>query len=166
MRVGVITGELMAYALEIPVVGVSSLDLIARQAGVAPDPVVAVVDARRNEVFWACYQVDESGPARLGEMSLSSPAECARRARELVDSPIFAGNGAIEHRDEFVAEGVSRFAPPATAFPMAETLTEEAATILEGGRQAPAKPIYLREPDAEINWIRAERIGAVTEAAS
>lgn len=164
MRVGIVTGELIAQALEIPLIGVSSLDLIARQAGVAPDPVVAVIDARRKEVFWAYYQVGDSGPVRSGEMCLSSARECARAVGELGGSPVFAGSGVIEYGDELIAEGVSRFAPLTTAFPLPETLTYEAAAILLEGRHAPANPIYMRVPDAEINWSRAERVGVVTEA--
>lgn len=166
MRVGIITGELMAQALEIPLVGVSSLDLIARQAGIAPDPVVAVVDARRREVFWAYYQVGDSRPVRSGEMCLSSPRECALVAGELGGSPVFAGNGVLEYREEFIAEGISRLAPATMAFPMAETLTDEAVAILEDGRQTPANPVYMRSPDAEINWNRADRIGVTTEVGS
>lgn len=166
MRVGIITGELIATALEIPIVGVSSLDLIARQAGIAPDPIIAVVDARRREVFWAWYEAGESGPERSGEMRRSSPRECVRAAGELDRSPIFAGNGVLEYRDEFMAGGASRFAPEATAFPLAETLTVEAAAILEQGRLAPAEPVYMRGPDAEINWNQSKRIGVATEVRS
>lgn len=166
MRVGIITGELMAQALEIPLVGVSSLDLIARQAGVAPDPVVAVVDARRKEVFWASYQVGDSGPVQLGEIRLSGPRECARAADDLGGSPVFAGNGVLEYKEEFIAGKSSRLAPATMAFPMAETLTYEAAAILKEGRQAPASPVYMRGPDAEINWNRAERIGVAAEVGS
>jgi tRNA threonylcarbamoyl adenosine modification protein YeaZ len=62
LRVGVATAKALAQALGIGVLGVGSLDILAAAAwersGGAAGPVVAVVDARRGEVFAAAYRFE------------------------------------------------------------------------------------------------------------
>ncbi|HEY7917037.1 MAG TPA: tRNA (adenosine(37)-N6)-threonylcarbamoyltransferase complex dimerization subunit type 1 TsaB [Acidimicrobiales bacterium] len=68
LRVGVATAKALAWSLSVPLLGVSSLDILAAAAAAAtseavPDPgqagaVAAVVDARRGEVFAAAYRFD------------------------------------------------------------------------------------------------------------
>ncbi|MCU1376494.1 MAG: peptidase family protein, partial [Actinomycetia bacterium] len=50
LRVGVATAKAMASALKIPMVGVTSLDLLAFEVRWSPRRIVSVVDARRSEV--------------------------------------------------------------------------------------------------------------------
>ena len=57
----------MAQCLRIPVVGVPSLDLIAYPLRHTHRIVVAVIDARRNEVFFACYRPVPGGVQRITE---------------------------------------------------------------------------------------------------
>ena len=66
LRVGVATAKALGQALGLGVLGVSSLDVLAAGAceaapGARSARVVAVVDARRGEVFAAAY---EAGPRR------------------------------------------------------------------------------------------------------
>ena len=56
LRVGVTTAKVMAQALRIPVVGIGTLDLVAYPLRHTRRDVVAVVDAKRREVFWARYR--------------------------------------------------------------------------------------------------------------
>lgn len=66
LRVGIATAKGLAYGLDVPMVAVSSLRLLADGAASSLVPgscstVVAAVDARRQEVFWASYPL--TGPA-------------------------------------------------------------------------------------------------------
>src|SRR5680860_1018932 len=56
LRVGVTTAKVMAQALRMPVVGIPSLDLLAYPVRHTSRLVVAVLDARRREVFHARYR--------------------------------------------------------------------------------------------------------------
>ena len=52
LRIGVSTAKGIAYALEIPLIGINTLQAMAASQSVAPgDYVVAVLDARRKEVY-------------------------------------------------------------------------------------------------------------------
>jgi tRNA A37 threonylcarbamoyladenosine modification protein TsaB len=63
-------GKALAQALRIPMIGISSLDLLAFPHRHTDRVVVPVIDARKGEVFWAMYR-QVPGPcnrsvARLG----------------------------------------------------------------------------------------------------
>src|SRR5690625_7924221 len=80
----------MAYALDIPVYGVPSMDalaLAARDAGFEEE-LVTICDARRGEVYWARYGTGETSPvagadvARLADLDLGETAAIGRFAPE------------------------------------------------------------------------------------
>ncbi len=73
LRVGVITMKALSYSLSLPLVGVSTLDVMA--AKVRHDGVVLpLIDARKGEVFTAPFKVDASGDVkRLGEYRSLNP---------------------------------------------------------------------------------------------
>ena len=82
LRIGIATAQALARAREIDLVGVSTLHSLARGAGAAPaasdDAVMAVIDARRGEVFaagWAAQDVTRPGAAPvLGPRALAPDA--------------------------------------------------------------------------------------------
>jgi tRNA threonylcarbamoyl adenosine modification protein YeaZ len=79
LRVGIVTAEVLAATLSVPLHGICSLDVLAAQqvqdpARVAGDFLVAT-DARRREVYWARY---DSAGRRLGGPYVNPPAELPR----------------------------------------------------------------------------------------
>ncbi len=74
LRVGVATAKGLAHGLGVPVVAVASLDALGLGARLHPGPVVAVVDARRGEVFAAAYAggCDPVGTGLLGPARTSA----------------------------------------------------------------------------------------------
>jgi len=56
MRVGIATVKGLAFSLNKPVVGVSTLDILARNAGITGAYVIPIVDARRNLIYCSIYR--------------------------------------------------------------------------------------------------------------
>jgi len=82
LRIGVGVAQGLAFGANLSVVGVSSLAALAADA---PAPsVLAAIDARMGQVYWACYQREPSGVVRLvGAESVSVPdAIGVRRGHE------------------------------------------------------------------------------------
>ena len=65
MRVGIATAKAMAQALRVPVIPMTSLDLLALPLRYADRLIAAVIDARRGEVYHASYRQVPGGVQRL-----------------------------------------------------------------------------------------------------
>lgn len=129
LRIGIATARGLAAATGATLVGVSTLRALREGAG---DGAYAVVDARRGEVF-------VEGPS-LAERVLAPAALAAL----LPSGSLVVGDGALRHRALLEAAGAE--VPPdddPRHGPRPAVLTALAA-----GDPQPARPRYLREPDA------------------
>lgn len=151
LRAGVATAQGLAQGLGIGVLEVTSLSVLAREAYDAGwgGPVAAVVDARKGEVFSALYEAptrEVRPPKRFAPEELA--AELERTPAILV-----VGAGAHRYPGTFAGLHVARLAEPsprALVAVAADKLAEGAAPV----PPAAVRPVYLREPDARINWVQ------------
>jgi tRNA threonylcarbamoyladenosine biosynthesis protein TsaB len=155
LRVGIATAKVMAHALRIPMIGVSSLDLLAFPVRHTNRLIVAVIDARRGEVFHAFYRQVPGGVQRTTEPQVSTPEELAGELLARNEECLLVGDGVLRHRE--VLDDVRRveLADDGLAHPSATSLVQLAhAQALREEFVAPWEltPLYLRKPDAEINW--------------
>lgn len=164
LRVGLATAKAMAMALRIPMIGVGSLDLLAFPVRFSPRTIVAVMDARRGEVFCASYRATPGGLQRLAEPSVVAPGELAA---ELATQPegrhLLVGDGAVRYAEHFADLKGAELADRALAHPSAWALVQLAhAQALREEFVAPEEihPTYLRKPDAEANWVQRPGLGA------
>jgi tRNA threonylcarbamoyladenosine biosynthesis protein TsaB len=146
LRIGVATARALAQALGTPLVGVSTLEALARGAGEESRPVVAVIDARRGQAFAAAWAGDEQllRPAAL------APEDLAERVAGLATAPLAVGDGAIRFRTYL--EGAGAEVPADGAPPhrvRARNHCRLAASRTAEGVAA-VLPDYLRLPDAQI----------------
>ena len=80
LRSGVATAQGLAFALDVPLAGVSRLELAAFPHLTGARPVVAVHDAGGGRVAWAAYLATAGAPAVLDEPSLEAVEDCVRAA--------------------------------------------------------------------------------------
>jgi tRNA threonylcarbamoyladenosine biosynthesis protein TsaB len=155
LRVGVATARTLAQVLEIPVVAVPSLDLVAYPWRATHRRVVALIDARRKEVFAARYWPVPGGLQRDGEYTVESPRAVAAELLAAGAEALLVGDGALEYAADF--DGLERVehAGPAAAAPSVAALVELASARFareEFCRADEVAPLYLRRSDAEIAW--------------
>lgn len=151
LRVGIATAQGIARGLGVGVLGVTSLDVLARAAYDAgwDGPLAAVVDARRGEVFTARY----AGPAT--QTAAPSRAEPEALAAELSGLPgvLVVGGGAQRYRSVFEGLHVAALADPTPT----AVVSLAAGRLAAGARPDPpaaVRPVYLRDADARINWVQ------------
>jgi tRNA threonylcarbamoyladenosine biosynthesis protein TsaB len=149
IRIGIATANGLAASTGLPITGVCTLDALGRGMDDAAGPDrdrLAVLDARRGEVFAALYS-----PAgeRLWEPLVAAPGALAERVAELPAPPLGAGSGAVRFRNKLASRGVD---VPDDADPVhrvaARHVCAIAAATVDGGDNR-LEPIYLRPPDAE-----------------
>ena len=155
LRVGIAAAKAMAHALRVPMIGISSLDLLAWPVRHTTREIVAVVDARRGEVFHARYRPTPGGVQRTSGPSVSSPHELQADLQATDVEYLLVGDGALRYAQEWDAVRVE-LAEQFLAYPNAASLVQlaHARAIREDFVQPwELEPLYLRPPDAEINWV-------------
>jgi len=128
LRMGLATARALAFALDVGVAGVSTLDALAAGApGAQP-----VIDAKRREVF----TLVDGEPAVLlpGDLALEPGTACV-------------GDGAVRYRDVLEAAGAD--VPPDGSEAHLPRARFHALLAGEFGPAELVEPLYLRVPDAE-----------------
>jgi tRNA threonylcarbamoyladenosine biosynthesis protein TsaB len=155
LRVGIATAKAMASALRVPMIGVPSLDLLAFPVRRSSRRIVSVVDARRGEVFFAFYRQVPGGMQRLSEMLCGSPEQLCSEIQATGEECLAVGDGALRYAEHFAALDEVEIGEAGIAYPSAASLVQLAhARALREDFVNPweLEPVYLRKPDAEINW--------------
>ena len=155
LRVGVASGKAIAQALRVPMITVSSLDLLAFPLRYTDRRIATVIDARRGEVFWAFYRQSPGGVQRLSEPTVGSPDDLAAELLAQPGETLLAGDGAIRYAERFSDRSDVEVAGGDHAYPSARSLVELAharALREDWVRPHEVEMLYLRRPDAEINW--------------
>jgi tRNA threonylcarbamoyladenosine biosynthesis protein TsaB len=163
MRVGIATAKTLAQALQIPIVGLASLDLVAFSVGYARSLICAALDAKRGELFYAFYRPVPGGVARQTEFEVGPPGHLTAELEARREDILMVGNGVLTYRRELEEAGNHvGFASASHAFPPATALVELANSRLareDFDRLYEVKPIYVRKSDAQIAWDRRRRAG-------
>ena len=159
LRVGIAAAKATAHALRVPMIGISSLDLLAWSVRHTAREIVAVLDARRGEVFTARYRPTPGGVQRLAEPIVCSPDEMRAELQAADHDYLVVGDGGLRY-GEFLDDLVSvEVAEQHLGYPNAACLVQLAhAKALREDFVQPwqLEPLYLRPPDAAINWATRE----------
>lgn len=160
LRVGIATAKSLAYALQVPMIGVASLDLLAFPVRYTSRLIAATIDARRGELYFAFYRQVPGGIQRLGDHRLGSPEDLASELLASGEDVLLVGDGAYRYHEVFDGLTKVEVADRSAAHPSATSLVQlaHARALREQFQPAAAlQPIYLRKPDAEINWTTRDQ---------
>lgn len=154
LRIGVTTAKALALALNVPVVGIPTLDALAYNMTHTPYRICPIMDARRNQVYTAVYSWQEEGLARLTEHLACDMDEHLTYLSQDEKPVIFLGDGVDVHKEKIIAVLGNRalFAPAYLNLQHASVLAEVACEAFKRGESVSAAefvPIYLRKSQAE-----------------
>jgi len=159
MRVGLATAKALAFALRVPMIGISSLDLLAFPCRHADRVVVPVIDARKGEVFYAMYRQVPGGVQQVVAPRVGTVEDLIADLLARSQDVLCVGDGALRYREEILDGFHCEIG--GDAHPSAAQLVQlaHARALREDWVNArDIEPIYLRAPDAKINWTtRASR---------
>jgi tRNA threonylcarbamoyladenosine biosynthesis protein TsaB len=159
LRVGVATAQALVSALGVPGLGLTSVEILAAAHGHQQRPVVAVVDARRSEVFWASFRPGPTGPVQAAPAAVATAEAVASAVGAMGQSALVVGDGAVRYRGAFASLPGVEVAGAEDAHPSAAVAARLALPRLTGGDGAgagagPIEPLYLRAPDVRVGWAR------------
>ncbi len=160
LRVGLATAKSIAHACRIPMIGVSSLDLTAFPARFSDRLIVSTVDARRGEIFHATYRRAPGGIQLMSAPAVDQPADVAGQLMATGAETLIVGDGAQRYADVLGTVRGAEIGREGLRHPNAGALVELAhARALREEFVSPSQitPMYLRAPDARINWQQRER---------
>jgi tRNA threonylcarbamoyladenosine biosynthesis protein TsaB len=161
LRIGVSSARGLAQSLDLPLVGVSSLRVLARPALARAedtelddelDGAIALIDARRGEAFAAVYR--RSGEELLAP-TVMAPDDLAqlpdRVGIDVATQRLLAvGDGAVRYRDRLRAAGVQIPPEDSPLHRVSATALCALAQSATPGDPWSVAPDYLRRPDAEL----------------
>lgn len=157
MRVGLASAKALAQALRIPMIGISSLDLLAFPSRHTDRVVVPVIDARKGEVFWAMYRQVPGGLQQVAPPTVGPVGDLVADLLARSQETLCVGDGAHRYRDE-ILEGyhceIGEDAFPSSA-PLVQ-LAHARALREDWVNPRDIHAEYLRAPDALINWATRE----------
>ncbi len=137
LRVGLAFAKGLGLALGKPCVGVGTLEALAASEP-GPGLTAAVIDAKRNQLY---LQAFESGAALMAPDALPVETAAARLAELWRGGPL-----------RLVGPGAALLAGIAPDAVVIERAAPDPAALcaLVAGRTTPARPLYLRAPDAKL----------------
>lgn len=152
IRTGIATIQGLAIATGRPAIGVSSLEMLAMNFPHSSLPVCVMLDARKEEVYTAIFNVTEL-PETIAPEQAIKPDELLS---SLSAPTIFVGDGALRYSDLIIARlGKNAIFPP----PSHNTTDPSCGAILAeslfstGAPSSPELllPTYLRLSEAELS---------------
>ena len=148
LRVGVSTAKGLAFSLNIPIAGISTLEAAAWQHCESSLPVCPIFNAGRSEIAFAVYQLKDSEWRQLAEQQLTTAQKLGAKIKSRT---IFCGEPSGDVIEQLKQKlGSKAIIPPASArLRRAAFLAELGIKRIAAGdfdSTAGLQPVYLRKP--------------------
>lgn len=159
VRIGLTTAKTLAWSLNIPVIGISSLETLALQAASFKQLVCPFFDARRGLVYTGLYQPNVIGLVESVEEEQNILFEDWLKQLKQKNEKIIFLSPNIEMYRELITETLGELA----IIPLESFHTARPSLLAIAGRdRQPANlheltPNYLRLVEAEAKWLEAQR---------
>ena len=146
LRVGISTAKGLAFSLGIPIIGISSLEVVAYEHAGTGLPICPIFNAGRGEIATAIYQRQDNKWRQLvAEHITTVDALCLG----ITTKTIFCGEFMPQVASELERQLGEKAVIATTQLPRARLLAELGKQRLEAGdydSPATLQPLYLRRP--------------------
>ncbi len=158
LRVGAAAWKGLAFALELPLVAVPTLDAMSLLNAVSDGIVIPMIDARMDEVFGAAYRFTCGRRQKLTPDRVCAVEELLSGDYACAVPLIVLGDGAQRYRERIHALAPHAcFADLPCGVPRADAVAREGYALLCSGTETDAAqvaPRYLRASQAEQTRAR------------
>lgn len=158
LRIGLAAAKSMAYALDIPIVGVPTLAALAYHYPVPGIYVAPLLDAQKGNVYAGLYQWENGRLTEVHAPVVESLDIVLKRGGALDRPVVFVGEIALKHAERIKASGANILpAMPHTIMPRAANVALLGLSKLAEGERGDVmrlEPLYIRRSEAEELWER------------
>lgn len=188
VRVAVSAAKALAFSLQKPIVGISTLDIIAAQQQHWHGPICSILEAGRSELYAACYTFDKTVNSnsdiiytmrQLSDYLLLSPQQLASYLQEHAStwfgvpgerelpSFLFCGEISLASRQALFAQLQEKcvFVNSLQATRKASVLALLALQRLHDGKEDNLmllEPLYLRRPSITTSTRKQSLLGGIS----
>lgn len=156
LRIGLGTAKALAYALNIPLVGVPTLAALAYSCPVPGCILAPMLDAQKGNVYQALYRWKNDALEEMEPAKVLPFAEALSGLAALEQPVLILGEGAVMHREAIVASNSQVAAAKMhVVMPRAASVAALGHQLLADGARHDAmllEPLYIRRSEAEVLW--------------
>jgi len=155
LRIGLATAKGLSLALNIPLIGISSLEAFAYNSIDRSGFIAPLIDARRSQLFAAVYKIEERKLNVVMEEGVFDPDELLTRLIAIKSEILLVGDGVVRYRSTFEKEP-SLIIDENMLYSNASGLGLIALERLKSGAPSELvtlKPNYIRKSDAKIKSV-------------
>jgi tRNA threonylcarbamoyladenosine biosynthesis protein TsaB len=158
VRIGLTTAKTLAWSLNIPIVGVSSLEVLAFRARFSNSLICPFFDARRGLVYTGLYEAKEDKLMLVEEEQNTLLSDWLEHLIATKKKVIFLSPD-IDKHVEIIKEKMGEYAEiPEIAYHIAKPSDLAIAAFdKEIDDTHTLTPNYLRLAEAEVNWLKAQK---------
>lgn len=165
VRIGVSVAKALAWSLQIPLVGISSLEVLAYNGRYFSGSVSPFFDARRGQVYTGLYRFEQGAIQTAIEDRIVDAAEWANELKKRSEPILFLGNDLEKHRKTFeeILQDYARFGDVSQFNPRPGELA------IAGMKREPEvhvhhfTPNYVQLAEAEKKWLAAQKMELTDE---
>ncbi|MEH7226640.1 tRNA (adenosine(37)-N6)-threonylcarbamoyltransferase complex dimerization subunit type 1 TsaB [Bacillus sp. JJ1566] len=154
VRIGVTIAKTLAWSLQVPLVGVSSLEVVAANGRYFNGFISPLFDARRGQVYTGLYQYEGKTLNCIEEDKIILLSDWLEELKKKETPVLFIGNDLVIHKEQIETDSnqFAYVAPYTDWNPRPSELAEL------GSKKEPVDvhtfvPNYIRLAEAEANWL-------------
>jgi len=161
LRIGIATARALGQTLNIPLAGISTLEVLAAQIPFFHGLISPILDARRQQVYNAIFCAGEK-PTRLVDERAIGLNDLLAELAGMDERVLFIGDGVSVHRRiiQTVLGEAACFLPPEGNYIRAATVARLGLSVLnlkQGKSYLELMPSYIRHSEAEVKYL--QRLG-------
>ncbi|MBU8908567.1 tRNA (adenosine(37)-N6)-threonylcarbamoyltransferase complex dimerization subunit type 1 TsaB [Desertibacillus haloalkaliphilus] len=159
VRIGVTTAKTMAWSLNIPLVGVSSLEVLAQNGRYFNGVISPLFDARRGQVYTGLYKSNQGQVENIENDRIIQLTDWLEMLKQQKDEVLFIGNDLPLHQqlieEQLQTKAVFASGSQHNPRPSELALIGISRDAIDNVHEF--VPEYLRLAEAEAKWLESQQ---------